>query len=225
MIWSGSSSTRGCCGWVSILRTGSAMCLSGCGRRRWMPTATRMCRSSGWSSSSTRCAPRRIIRCFRWPWPSRTMCAPRWWRSTGSASSRWRRSTGTAKFDLDFELSEVPTEDPAAPMAAGVVSYATDLFDRATIERLVTWFGRVIEAVVADASVVVGEVSLLDRGERDLVLSGWSGADVGGAGGGGDRSCWRRRWRPTRTRWRCSTVRGRCRIASLMSGRRGWRGC
>ena len=28
-------------------------------------------------------------------------------------------------------------------------------------------------------SVVVGEVSLLDRGERDLVLSGWSGADVG----------------------------------------------
>ncbi len=87
--------------------------------------------------------------------------------------------TRTAKFDLDFQLGEVPTEDPAAPMAAGVVSYATDLFDRATIERLVGWFGRVIEAVVADASVVVGEVSLLDRGERDLVLSGWSGAGVG----------------------------------------------
>ena len=32
--------------------------------------------------------------------------------------------------------------------------------------------------MVADASVVVGEVSLLDRGERDLVLSGWSGAGV-----------------------------------------------
>ena len=83
--------------------------------------------------------------------------------------------TRTAKYDLDFDLSEAPTEDPAAPMAAGVVSYATDLFDRATIERLVTWFGRVVEAVVADASVVVGEVSLLDRGERDLVLSGWAG--------------------------------------------------
>ena len=87
-------------------------------------------------------------------------------------------STRTAKFDLDFELSEVPTEDPAAPMAAGLVLYATDLFDRATVERLVTWFGRVIEAVIADASVVVGEVSLLDRGERDLVLTGWSGAGV-----------------------------------------------
>ena len=86
--------------------------------------------------------------------------------------------TRTAKFDLDFQLSEAPTEGPE-PIAAGVVTYATDLFDRATVERLVTWFGRVIEAVVADASVVVGDVSLLDRGERDLVLSGWSGAGVG----------------------------------------------
>ena len=87
--------------------------------------------------------------------------------------------TGTAKFDLDIQFTEVVTEDPGAPMCAGVVSYATDLFDRSTIERWVGWFGRVIEAVVADSSVVVGEVGLLDRGERDLVLSNWSGADVG----------------------------------------------
>ena len=87
--------------------------------------------------------------------------------------------TGTAKFDLDIQLTEMVTEDPGAPMCAGVVSYATDLYDRSTIERLVGWFGRVIEAVVADSSVVVGEVGLLDRGERDLVLSNWSGADVG----------------------------------------------
>ena len=31
---------------------------------------------------------------------------------------------------------------------------------------------------MADASVVVGEVDLLDTGERDLVLSNWSGAAV-----------------------------------------------
>ncbi|MCV7311086.1 amino acid adenylation domain-containing protein [Mycobacterium paraffinicum] len=88
-------------------------------------------------------------------------------------------ATGTAKFDLEFEFSEVPTDDPAAPMATGVVTYATDLFDRATVERLVAWLGRLIEAVVADASVVVGDVPLLDRRERDLVLSQWSGAGVG----------------------------------------------
>ena len=87
-------------------------------------------------------------------------------------------STHTAKFDLEFHLSEVRTEDSVAPMAAGVVSYATDLFDQTTIERLVAWFGRVIEAVAADASVVVGDVALLDHGERDLLLSGWSGAGV-----------------------------------------------
>ena len=106
------------------------------------------------------------------------MCAPRCWRSTGSASSRWRRTPAPPSSTWISSCAEVPGEDPAAPMAAGVVTYATDLFDRATIERLVTWFGRVIEAVVADASVVVGDVSLLDRGERDLVLSGWSGAGV-----------------------------------------------
>src|SRR5262249_59823741 len=37
-------------------------------------------------------------------------------------------STRTAKFDLDFQLGEVPSEDPGAPMAAGVVTYATHLF-------------------------------------------------------------------------------------------------
>ncbi|GFG99401.1 condensation domain-containing protein [Mycobacterium timonense] len=31
----------------------------------------------------------------------------------------------TAKFDLDFDLREVPSEDPTAPMAS-VVTYATD---------------------------------------------------------------------------------------------------
>ncbi len=83
--------------------------------------------------------------------------------------------TGTAKFDLEFEFSEVPTDEPAMPVAAGVVTYAVDLFDRATIERLVDWFGRVIEAVAADASLVVGDIPLLDPDERDRVLSRWSG--------------------------------------------------
>ncbi|OBB23887.1 hypothetical protein A5792_31400 [Mycolicibacterium peregrinum] len=87
--------------------------------------------------------------------------------------------TRTAKFDLDFEIREIPGEDPAASMATGVLTYATDLFDRSSIERLVGRFGRVIEAVVADPSAVIGEVSLLDPDERDLLLHNWSGADIG----------------------------------------------
>ena len=132
--------------------------------------------------------------------------------------------TGTAKFDLDFQLGEAPTEDPGAPMAAGVVTYATDLFDRATIERLVDlvragdrggggrcrrwWWGRC-------RCWIAGSVIWCCRGG---LVPGW------GRRWGWRRSCWLPRWPPTRTRWRCSTVRGRCRIASLTSGRRGWRG-
>ena len=81
--------------------------------------------------------------------------------------------THTAKWDLDIDLRDVPGEG-----AAGMVTYATDLYDRSSIERLVGWFGRVLEVVVADSSVVVGEVGLLDGDERDLVLGGWSGAGV-----------------------------------------------
>ncbi|WP_371726388.1 amino acid adenylation domain-containing protein, partial [Mycobacterium sp. DBP42] len=86
--------------------------------------------------------------------------------------------TRTAKFDLDVDIREVPDELSGAPMAAGVLTYATDLFDRSTIERLVGWFGKVVSAVAADSSVVVGEVGLLDGTERDLVLHRWSGASV-----------------------------------------------
>ncbi|MFA5709879.1 amino acid adenylation domain-containing protein, partial [Mycolicibacterium sp.] len=100
--------------------------------------------------------------------------------------------TQTAKFDLDIQLREVPVEESTAPfalrempgegaglpMCAGVVTYATDLFDRSTVERLVGWFGRVVEAVVADPAVLVGEVELQDAIEREQVVSGWSGAGM-----------------------------------------------
>ena len=124
---------------VSAPRSGSARCSSRCARRRWMPTATRMCRSSDWSSSSIRCARPRIIRCSRWRWSSRTTCAPRW-SFDGVSLEPVGMVTRTAKFDLDIQLSEVPSEDPGVPMAAGTLTYATDLYERSTIERLVGWF-------------------------------------------------------------------------------------
>ncbi|WP_435404969.1 amino acid adenylation domain-containing protein [Mycolicibacterium chitae] len=85
--------------------------------------------------------------------------------------------TGTAKFDLDIQLSEMPGDAPDSPVAVGTVSYATDLFDRSSIERLVTWLGRMLEAVSADSSIIVGEVDLLSNGEREMVLEGWSGTN------------------------------------------------
>ncbi|WP_157521432.1 non-ribosomal peptide synthetase [Mycobacterium sp. ACS4331] len=95
--------------------------------------------------------------------------------------------TRTAKFDLDVEVREVPGEDPSAPLARGVLTYATDLFDRSSIERLAGRFGRVIEAVVADVSTVVGEVDLLDEDERTLLLHSWSGRTAGTSTGLADQ--------------------------------------
>ncbi|MBY0286579.1 MAG: amino acid adenylation domain-containing protein, partial [Mycobacteriaceae bacterium] len=54
--------------------------------------------------------------------------------------------------------------------------YMTDEIDR-HITRLESLLDRVL---TADASVMVADVSLLDRGERDLVLSNWSGVGVAG---------------------------------------------
>ncbi|WP_409370972.1 amino acid adenylation domain-containing protein, partial [Mycolicibacterium setense] len=98
----------------------------------------------------------------------------------------------TARFDLEFDLREIssgdssalfelkaaPDEGRGALMAAGTVAYATDLYDRSSVERLVGWFSRVVDAVVADSSVVVGEIGLLDHDEQDRVLHKWSGAEV-----------------------------------------------
>ncbi|MHC9297516.1 amino acid adenylation domain-containing protein, partial [Mycobacterium sp. LTG2003] len=97
----------------------------------------------------------------------------------------------TARFDLEFDLREVPSTDSSTmfdlarsaegagtSMAAGTVAYATDLYDRSGVERLVSWFGRVLEAAVADPSVAVGGMDLLDRDEREMLLHSWSGADT-----------------------------------------------
>ncbi|MCF3179256.1 amino acid adenylation domain-containing protein [Streptomyces polychromogenes] len=73
--------------------------------------------------------------------------------------------TGTAKFDLFFNMI------PDASGGAGVrLEYATDLFDRDTVETLATRFVRVLDALVADSDRTVGAVDVLDDTERDRLL-------------------------------------------------------
>ncbi|WP_217998099.1 AMP-binding protein, partial [Nocardia paucivorans] len=55
-------------------------------------------------------------------------------------------------------------------------TYATDLFDAVTVEALARRWVRVLESVVGDPGVVVGEIELLDSVERaDLLSRGGSG--------------------------------------------------
>ncbi|MFZ2174496.1 MAG: amino acid adenylation domain-containing protein [Rhodococcus sp. (in: high G+C Gram-positive bacteria)] len=71
---------------------------------------------------------------------------------------------GTAKFDLQLTLAD-STEDADSPMR-GVFTYATDLFDERTVASFAYRFGRILEAITTDASVVVGDIDLLGPDER-----------------------------------------------------------
>ncbi|MFJ5972061.1 condensation domain-containing protein, partial [Streptomyces sp. NPDC093060] len=71
--------------------------------------------------------------------------------------------TGTAKFDLFFNLA--PDESDGSVM--GEIEYATDLFDRSTVERIAARFVRVVEQVVADPGITVGAVDVPAVAERE----------------------------------------------------------
>ncbi|MGY2093592.1 condensation domain-containing protein, partial [Nocardia gipuzkoensis] len=84
-----------------------------------------------------------------------------------------------AKFDLQVTLAE----QPGAQGISAVVGYATDLFDESTVRNFASRFRRVLAAVAADATAVVGDIDVLAPGERDQVLRAWNarGAWVPGA--------------------------------------------
>ncbi|MFF4732255.1 amino acid adenylation domain-containing protein [Streptomyces mirabilis] len=76
-----------------------------------------------------------------------------------------RLETPTAKFDLFFDL--IPN---AAGGADCRLEYATDLFDKGTVEELAQRFVRVLRRLVADAGQRIGGVDTLDAAERDRLL-------------------------------------------------------
>ncbi|WP_327095383.1 amino acid adenylation domain-containing protein [Nocardia vinacea] len=78
-----------------------------------------------------------------------------------------------AKFDLQLEIAE---SDRAAHGMTATFTYATDLFDAATVQDFADRFQRVLSAVAADSDAVLGDIDLLAPGERDLVLHEWNSA-------------------------------------------------
>ncbi|WP_433195708.1 amino acid adenylation domain-containing protein [Nocardia sp. CA-107356] len=79
-----------------------------------------------------------------------------------------------AKFDLQLEMAE-KTDAYGAPQGmSATFTYATDLFDAATVQDFADRFLRVLSAVAADSDAVLGDIDLLAPGERDLVLHEWN---------------------------------------------------
>ncbi|MFB7300209.1 amino acid adenylation domain-containing protein, partial [Streptomyces rubiginosohelvolus] len=76
----------------------------------------------------------------------------------------------SAKFDLIVDMLE-QRDDAGEPVGlTGMVEYATDLFDRDTVERLAERLERFLSAVAAQPALTVGEVDLLSCAERALLV-------------------------------------------------------
>ncbi|CDY78875.1 Siderophore biosynthesis non-ribosomal peptide synthetase modules @ Bacillibactin synthetase component F [Caballeronia glathei] len=86
----------------------------------------------------------------------------------GLTGSEYAVATDTAKFDLTVEL----TEDAAG--IAGVLEYATDLFDRESIERIATQFARVLAAMTSTPQERINAIDWLAPDERERILVDWN---------------------------------------------------
>ncbi|MFD4457035.1 non-ribosomal peptide synthase/polyketide synthase [Nocardia sp. NPDC058480] len=85
-----------------------------------------------------------------------------------------------AKFDLQFTIGESDDIDGRANGMSIEIAYATDLFDEGSVAVLARRFTQVLAAVVADPTVVVGDIQLLSAEEQQRTLHEWSatGASV-----------------------------------------------
>ncbi|WP_164018189.1 non-ribosomal peptide synthetase [Pyxidicoccus trucidator] len=79
---------------------------------------------------------------------------------------------GTSKFDLTVSLQET------ADGLEGTFNYDADLFEAATLERMVEHFGRLLEGVVTSADQRVAELPLLAERERRQLVSDWNATAV-----------------------------------------------
>src|SRR5262249_26589585 len=85
----------------------------------------------------------------------------------------------SAKFDLSVSLAEQRTADGGPGGLSGVMEYASDLFERASVEVLAARLGRLVVAAVAGPGVAIGEVAIgrldiLSAWERRTLLGDWN---------------------------------------------------
>ncbi|MGW5073598.1 non-ribosomal peptide synthase/polyketide synthase [Rhodococcus sp. NPDC004095] len=71
-----------------------------------------------------------------------------------------------AKFDLGLSVSETADADGSLPAA---ITYATDLFDRGTAERVAERFVRILDSVLTAPQMPVGDVEMLGVDEHAAV--------------------------------------------------------
>src|SRR5207253_2389391 len=83
-------------------------------------------------------------------------------------------ASASAKFDLSLSLAEQRGTNGTPAGLSGNLEYATDLFDRTTVEALVARLLRLMEAAVADADRPIGALDILGFDERRTILYDWN---------------------------------------------------
>ena len=87
----------------------------------------------------------------------------------GLTVSRVDVDTETTKFDLSASLTDT------ADGLRVTLEYSTDLFEAATIERMLGHYERLLEGIVADPDQRLSELPLLTEAERRQLLVDWNG--------------------------------------------------
>jgi nonribosomal peptide synthetase DhbF len=73
-----------------------------------------------------------------------------------------------------LSLSEEREGDGAPAGIVGAIEYATDLFERPTVEALAGRFIRLLEGAVAAPERALGRIEILSAEERETILRGWN---------------------------------------------------
>ncbi len=86
--------------------------------------------------------------------------------------------TESTRFDLEFHLWEPEVENglwvDTSEGISGFVIYSTDLFDEATITRMLAHFQTLLEGVVANPDEQIGNLPLLSGSELHQLLAEWN---------------------------------------------------
>ncbi len=86
----------------------------------------------------------------------------------GLSVSNLSKMIGIEQFDLTLSLVETPTG------LAGYLTYNVDLFEAATIERMVGHFQTLLEGIVANPDMPISQLPLLTHAEREQLLFSWN---------------------------------------------------
>ncbi|WP_441346509.1 amino acid adenylation domain-containing protein [Pseudomonas rhodesiae] len=96
-------------------------------------------------------------------------------RKAGSAQSpgllqveslEWQ--SRTAQFDLSLDTRE------SADGIWAALTYATDLFDGPTVQRMAMHWQHLLQGMAQDARQSIGQLEMLDRDERHRIVHGWN---------------------------------------------------